>query len=182
MLDLSLKKLRAIAKIRGIKDYKSMSKDKLLSILDKSKQVKKTKTIRDIRKENFNSDKILRDIITLYVSEEEDYYEPVRTSNARTSSNYIEYDSNGDKDKILSVKEYLDMIRQYLSNIINDHKIQGEWKIQSTMEISFISSKDSNETRTMHATSDNIEIMIGNETDEIIKNLFEISCKNIMRD
>ena len=78
MLGLSLKKLRAIAKIRGIKDYKSMSKDKLLSILDKSKQVKKTKAIRDIRKENFNSDKILRDIITLYETEEEDYYEPVR--------------------------------------------------------------------------------------------------------
>ena len=41
MLDLSLKKLRAIAKIRGIKGYKSMSKAKLLSILDKSEQVKK---------------------------------------------------------------------------------------------------------------------------------------------
>ena len=41
------------------------------------------------------------------------------------------------------------------------------------MEIYFISSKDSNETRIMHARSDNIQIIIGNETDEIIKNLFE---------
>ena len=41
MMDLSSKQLRALAKIRGIKDYKSMSKDKLLSMLDKSKQVKK---------------------------------------------------------------------------------------------------------------------------------------------
>ena len=41
------------------------------------------------------------------------------------------------------------------------------------MKINFISSKDSNETRSMHTKSDNIEIMIGNETDEIIKNLFE---------
>ena len=41
MLDLSLEELRAIAKIRGIKDYKSLSIDKLLSILDKSEQVKK---------------------------------------------------------------------------------------------------------------------------------------------
>ena len=40
MLDLSLKELKGIAKIRGIKDYKIMSKDKLLSILDKSGQVK----------------------------------------------------------------------------------------------------------------------------------------------
>ena len=29
------------------------------------------------------------------------------------------------------------------------------------------------ETRTMHTTSDNIEITIGTETDEIIKELFE---------
>ena len=41
------------------------------------------------------------------------------------------------------------------------------------MEINFISSKDSNETCTIHTKSDNIEIMIGSETDEIIKNLFE---------
>ena len=41
MLDLSLEELRAIAKIRGIKDHKSLSIDKLLSILDKSEQVKK---------------------------------------------------------------------------------------------------------------------------------------------
>ena len=50
MLDVSLKELRTIAKIRGIKDYKIMFKDKLLSILDKPEQVKKSKAIRDIRK------------------------------------------------------------------------------------------------------------------------------------
>ena len=38
------------------------------------------------------------------------------------------------------------------------------------MAINFISSKAaSNETRTMHAKSDNIEIMMGSETDEIIE-------------
>ena len=37
----TIKELKAIAKIRGIKDYKSMSKDKLLGILDKSEQAKK---------------------------------------------------------------------------------------------------------------------------------------------
>ena len=65
MLDLSLNELRPIAKIRDIKDYKSMSKDKLLSIVDKSEQVKKTS---DIRKENVNSNKILKDKRTLYES------------------------------------------------------------------------------------------------------------------
>ena len=60
------------------------------------------------------------------------------------------------------------MIRQYLNDITNDHQTQNEWEIQLTMEINVIFSKDSNETRTMHTKSDNIEIMVGNETDEII--------------
>ena len=80
----------------------------------------------------------------------------------------MEYESKGDKDKIVSVKEYPDMMRPYLSDIINDHKTEGEWKIQLTMTIDFMSSKDSEETRTMRTKNHNIEIMIGNETDEII--------------
>ena len=38
-----------------------------------------------------------------------------------------------DKDKILTVNEYLDVIRPHLRDIINDHKTQSEWKIQLTM-------------------------------------------------
>ena len=49
-------------------------------------------------------------------------------------------------------------------NKVIDYKTQGEWKIQLTMLINFISSKDSDETRPMHTVSDNIEIMMGNET------------------
>ena len=41
------------------------------------------------------------------------------------------------------------------------------------MAINFISSKDSDETRTMHTKSNNVEIMMGSETDEIIEDLFE---------
>lgn len=37
----------------------------------------------------------------------------------------------------------------------------------------FPSSKDSEETRTINSESDNIEISIGNERDEIIKEIFE---------
>ena len=44
--------------------------------------------------------------------------------------------------------------------------------------INFISSKpDSDETRIMHAQRNNIEIMIGSETDEIIEDLFKFLCK-----
>ena len=39
------------------------------------------------------------------------------------------------------------MIKPYLSDMINDYITQGEWKIQLTIAINFISSKDSDETR-----------------------------------
>ena len=48
----------------------------------------------------------------------------------------------------------------------------SEWKIKLTMIINFFSSKDSNETRIMYSSSDNIEIMLGNKTDKIIVDLF----------
>ena len=38
------------------------------------------------------------------------------------NGNYIEYESKGDKDKHSSPKEYLDMIKPYLNDKINDHK------------------------------------------------------------
>ena len=41
------------------------------------------------------------------------------------------------------------------------------------MAINFFSSKDSKEIHTMHSKSDNIEILIGNETGEIIEDLFD---------
>ena len=41
------------------------------------------------------------------------------------------------------------------------------------MAINFTSSKDSDETRTTHAKSNNVEIMMGSETDEITEDLFE---------
>ena len=108
----------------------------------------------------------------MYESEEKDDYEPVRTGNVFSSS-YIEYESSGDKDRILSIKEYLQMIKPYLSNKINNHKTRGEWKIQLTPAINFM-TKYSYETRAMHSTSDDIETMIGSETDEIIEELFNL--------
>ena len=41
------------------------------------------------------------------------------------------------------------------------------------MSINFISFKDSNETRNIHTKSNNIEMMVGSETDEIIEEFFK---------
>ena len=66
--------------------------------------------------------------------------------------------------------------------MINDHKTRKEWKILLTMQINFISSKDSGETHTMHTKSNNIEIMMGNETVEIVEKLFESPLQNYQKD
>ena len=41
------------------------------------------------------------------------------------------------------------------------------------MSINFISFKDSDETQNMHTKSNNIEIMVGSEVEEIIEELFK---------
>ena len=54
-----------------------------------------------------------RDVTNLLnQSADEDYYKPIKiTSVFDYQNNYIEYESKGDKDKILCVKEHFDMIR-----------------------------------------------------------------------
>ena len=102
---------------------------------------------------------------------DEDYYKPTLVKSGY-NSNYIQYERKG--DKILTVKEYLGLIEPYLANLINDYKSKGEWKIQLTAEINFTSLKpDSDETRIMHTKSDNTKIMIGSDTNEVIKELFK---------
>ena len=49
------------------------------------------------------------------------------------------------------------------------------------MQINFISSRDSDETRTMHTKSHNIEIIMGNETDKIIEKLSESLLQNYQK-
>ena len=96
----------------------------------------------------------------------------IRT-NSSFNDNYIEYERKGDKNKTLSIKRYLNMIKPYLRDIINDHKPQGELEIQLILIVNFISSKESDEIRTIHKKNNDIEIIMDNETDEIIEKLFE---------
>ena len=90
----------------------------------------------------------------------------VRVSNF-WSKNYIECKSNDDRNKTLSVEEYLNKIRPYLKDIINNLKKSDTWKIQLTIANNFISSID----------NEIIEIMINDEADEVAKELFD-SLKN----
>ena len=95
----------------------------------------------------------IRDIENLFDADNnEDYYKPILVKSS-FKENYKYYESRGDKDKKLSVKQYLYKIMPYLSDLINDHKTirnnSNEWKIQINMHVNFISSNDTGEIRTI---------------------------------
>ena len=192
MQNQSRDELEQIAKMRRIKNYKNMSKEGLLIALLKSEQslaelcnkVEETKKYPDHDDLDYEG---IRDIENLFDEINEDYYKPVKTKIA-FNDNYIEYESRGDKDKNLSPKEYLDMIRPYLRDMINNHKtlskgslgkifdnnLHGEWKIQLTMQINFVSSLDPGEICTMDSKSKNIKILMNIETDNILMKFLNI--------
>ena len=112
------------------------------------------------------------------MQEEEDYRKPKRVIiSANLSSfwnnNYIEYESNDDKNRNLSLDEYLKKIAHYLRNIIINLQNSDSWKIQLTIVINFISSKDVDKDLVMHSKSDNIEFTSCNDANEIIDEPFK---------
>ena len=113
----------------------------------------------------------IKDIKDLFkLSIDKDHYKPILIKSGY-NGNYVQYESKG--DKILTLKEYLALIEKYLRELINYYKNKGEWKIQLIAEINFISLKTgSDETRINHTRSDNIEITIGDNNDDIIEELF----------
>ena len=85
------------------------------------------------------------------------------------------------KAKETKIKMYVDMTKPYLRALINDHKTRREWKTQLTLQIDFGSSKYSEETRTMYTKCHSTEIIMSNETDEIIEKLCESLYKIIKK-
>ena len=57
---------------------------------------------------------------------------------------------------------------------INNLKRFDTWKIQLTIANNSISSLDNDEEHVMHSKNDNIEIMINDEADEVIEEIFDL--------
>ena len=87
---------------------------------------------------------------------------------------YKEYESRGDKNKTLSIEQYLNKIMPYLKELINNHKAikngSNEWKIQLIGHINFV-SLDTGAITDFYVRTKNDEIRLGNETDDIFKSL-----------
>ena len=81
------------------------------------------------------------------------------------------------KNHVKNASVWLDhMIRP--SDMILDYKTRGEWEVQLIMSINFVYSNDCYETRNLRTKSDIIEIMKGDETDEITDEIFESFSQN----
>ena len=95
-------------------------------------------------------------------------YEP--TLKTGFDNNYLDYMSNGNNS--LSFNEYLELIKPYLYDLINVYKAKGDWKLQISAEISFVSQKPgSDEIRMTYSRSTPEEFMIGSETEEVAEKL-----------
>ena len=144
-------------KIRSIKLNVMGGKPKIISDKLKDKIIDDIWTLFEIGKEKIQKrQKIIKDKIIWYIRTLfEDYYEPKRVSNF-WNNNYIKYERNGDKNRNLSLDEYLPKTKPYLTNIIINFQNSDALKIHLTIVINFISAKDVEEEHIMH--SDNVNI------------------------
>ena len=146
----------------------SRKTSKYLDELDKN--IFKLDKYHDYDDYEYKGIKDIKDLFKLSI--DKDYYKPILVKSGY-NGNYIQYESI-EGDKILTPKEYLTLTEKYLRELINYYKNKGEWKLQLIAEINFISlNPGSDETRIMHMSSDNNEIMIGDDNDDIIEELFK---------
>ena len=140
-----------------------MSEDELQNAFKNSKPFKDSK---EIKEENQDDDEIMTDLRVLY-EPKENYYGPIKTKGA-FGVNYVEYESNGDIDKVSSIASYLNKIEPYLIDIINKHK--DGWKIQLAAEITFssVGDEDSKKSFLIYMHSKNLKVYDGSLTGMII--------------
>ena len=100
----------------------------------------------------------------------DDYYKLTEVRSTFDGS-YVLYASNGDKDGLLYIFEYFQKIKPYLRDLIDFYNTKGEWKIQLSMQITFISYTDANQVELMHSKSDNVKTMRDVDANDTINEL-----------
>ena len=168
---LSKSELKEIkTNLYNIEKRKKIAQKKPNKYLDElDKKILKLEKYHDYDNHEYKGIKDIKDLFKPSI--DKDYHKPVLVKSVY-NNNFVQYESKG--DKISSIQEYLALMEKYLKKLINQYKKEGEWKIQLIAEINFVSLKPgSDETRLMFTISDNEEFMSIDDTNEIIKSLFE---------
>ena len=133
-------------KLYNIEKNKNISLNKTTKYLDElNKKIFKLDEYRDYDDHEYKGIKNIKDLFKTSISK--DHCKP-KLVNSGYNNNYVEYESR--RDRTLSIREYLTLIEKYLRELINRYKNEGEWKVQLSAEINFISLKPgSDETRVM---------------------------------
>ena len=120
-----------------IEKTKKISAKKTSKYLNKlDKRIQELDKYKDYDYFEYKGIKDIEDLFTITI--DEDYYKP-KLVNSGYKNKYVQYQSKG--DRILSIQEYFSLIEKYLRELIEEYKNQGEWKLQLTAEIKFISLK-----------------------------------------
>ena len=148
---LKIKEIRE--NLYKIENKKNLSESKIKEIeknlTELEENLSKTKKYYDYDDSEYRGIRNVRDLFDLSI--EEDYYKPIIAKSAFDGS-YIQYECKEDKEKNISLRNYLNINEPYLIDIINEHKTHGltryhsgnksslektskEWKIQLTMAI-----------------------------------------------
>ena len=124
-----------------------------------------------------------RDIKNYFINiNDADYYKPTLVKSS-FKKNYEYYAIRGNRDKKLSVKQYLTRIMPHLTDLINGKKNKdNEQKIQLSMGVNFMCVTDKQKTRTFHVKSDKEDIRLGNDTSNIINKLYESFLSNYQKE
>ena len=124
--DLSLREERKSLYV--YQEQKTTIEDNIIknirNLFGQRKENEAIKDVRNLFKLKKNKKAITRDIRNLFESEKEDYYKPARVGNFH-SKNYIDFKSNGNKNKAISIKDYLEQTKPY--------KTSDSYKIQLTI-------------------------------------------------
>ena len=151
--------------IKSIKTQQILTKTQLELIKTQQKLIKSIKKQQKLAKQAKSQKELIK-------SQRKLRKQQALSNTKKIRNSFYNIDKKIKNTFFISFNEYLELIKPYLYDLINVYKTKGEWKLQLSAEISFVSQKpDSNEIRIMCTRSTPEEIIIGCQTEEVAEKL-----------
>ena len=119
-----------------LKEKDSLTNREKIVLKNIDKYIKNLK--EDLEKLQKYQDNVMYGLDYLFTELNEEYYYESKEIKSAFDGSYILYESERDKDNKLVIYEYLEKIRPYLKDMIDNYKAKVQWKIQLVMRIIFV--------------------------------------------